>query len=80
MAPPKDDIRTFYFRAVELGYHLSVFELVSIDGPLPANPRIGEREVMNTMLNMVSNGNRIVIDPIPESLKAELLAKELRGK
>jgi hypothetical protein len=44
MAPPKDDIRTFYFRAVELGYHLSVFELVSIDGPLPANPRIGERE------------------------------------
>jgi precorrin-6B methylase 2 len=39
-----------------------------------------EREVMNTMLNMVSNGNRIVIDPIPESLKAELLAKELRGK
>ena len=56
-------MREFIYRAVEFGYHFSTFELEQIIGEKPVYPRIGEKDTLNGMLNLVANGNKLTILP-----------------
>jgi len=58
------NMREFVYRAETLGYHCSVFRLEKIVGePIPHFPKIGELDVLNSMLNIVANGDCITILP-----------------